>query len=233
MVNSANDAFEEDARFFSKRIRDISREINSRPELEEATGLLGPAAIRRRDYVLGQITKIVIRFRDDAIVDQTAIPSRKKRRERLDRMARAARILGQTWNELGEPDRLNLWFCGGRAFDEMLHAMEEAGVDIGDFLRFLEGAATAAATDMPGQLGGAPKALATEHLAHLCLRLYCEFREDGRSPGATRGGYPAFLRLVHELATDEEASLEAAAKTAYRAMRDGAGIFRIQVKDRT
>jgi hypothetical protein len=115
----------------------------------------------------------------------------------------------------------------------MFHAMDEAGVDLGDFLRCLEEAATAAAIEIPGKAGGAPKALATEHLAQQCLRLYCEFREDGRSPGATRGGYPVFLRLVHELATDDDASLEAAAKAAYRAMKNGTGFFGIEVKDKT
>ena len=233
MVKLTDDAFEEAARFVANRIKVISQEISSRPELEEAMGLLGPAANRRRHYVQDQITRTVIQFRNDANVDQITMPSRRKRRESLDRLAKAAHILTQTWNELSGPDRLSLSIMGGRVFDKMFHAIDDAGVDLGDSLRCLEKAATAAAIEIPGKAGGASKALAKEHLAQQCLRLYCEYREDGRSPGATRGGYPDFLRLVHELATDEEASLEAAAKVAYRAMKNGTGLFGIEVKDQT
>ncbi len=233
MVKLTDDAFEEAARFVANRIKVTSQEISSKSALKEAICLLGPAAIRRRHYIQDQITRTVVRFREDANVDQTTMPSRGKRRESLDRLARGAHILGQSWQELNSPDRLRLLITHGPKFDEMFHAMDDAGVDPGDFLRCLEEAATAAAIEIPGKAGGAPKALATDHLAQQCLRLYCEFRKDGRSPGATRGGYPVFLRLVHELATDDEAFLEAAAKAACRAMKNGTGLFGIEVKDQT
>ena len=157
MVTLTDNYFEEDGCIVAERIKAISQEISNKPEFEEALGFLGPAAHRRRDYVQGQITRTIDQFRNDANVDQITMPSRRKRRDSLDRLARAAHILGQIRNELCEPDRLRLSITTGRVFDEMSYAMDEAGVDLVDFLRCLEEAATAAAADMPGEAGGAPK----------------------------------------------------------------------------
>ena len=154
MAKSTDDAFEEDLRFIAKRIKATSQEISSKPELDEAMDILGPATDCDRHYVQDQIARIVIQFRDDATVDAIKMPPRRKRRNNLDQLARGAHILGQNWQELSVPDRLRLSIVGGRIFDKALHALDDAGVDLRDFLRCLQEAATAAAFEIPGESGG-------------------------------------------------------------------------------
>jgi hypothetical protein len=227
------DALEALARERAEILNAIRQEIDGKENFCAAVDILQPSNSKRREFAKDHVTEIVAQYRGDVSADAKELPSRRDRREALERMARAAHTLGATWRRLPVGDRLRLETAGGPELVAMIRALENADVDLTDLFRRLEDAAPIAAGEISGEKGGAPRELARHNLAQSCLRLYAEFRKDGRSTGATKGGYMDFLRRVHQLATDEEANLERVAKDAYQALKERTEIFGITIRDRT
>ena len=214
-------------------LAEIHSEIGKKQGFAEAFQILRTHKPKQREYIEDQIVKFVAQYRNDERVDEIELLSRGSRINNFVKMSIAAKTLVSIISKLEPADQLNLGIAGEPELNKMLQDLDNVEIDFLELLQSLANAASEAGNTLPKRAGGAYKKMARYHMACLCLRLYAEFRKDGRSPGATKNGYMDFLSLVYQLASDDEASLDRPADEAYGEFKKKTGFFKNRVKDKT